>query len=162
MRQCETIHTQQDAKQSRHKKLVLSILEFACVLSQSKAEGSIVEHGTIHKPHSGDESHGAKHTDWREVLHRVQAVVLQYRERRGVGKRERRHVESHTYGVETDEQGLVGHGVVGAERKQAHHKHTCYKMANTQQSLGLDKSVGHYTHQCGHEYRHNALDGIEP
>ena len=118
--------------------------------------------GTVHKPHCGNEAHGAKHTDGREIFHRVQTVFFQDGECRRVGKCQSGHIESHTQGVGGDKHCLVGGGTSLSHHKQSNHSGTCQQMANAQQTLRLNPFICHNAHQCGHENRHDTLNGVEP
>ena len=162
MWQCETVGKQYQAKHTRYKELHISVLEFTGTFGKCESETRIAYCGTVDKPHCGNEANRTKHTYRREILHRIQAIALQNGERSRVRQSQGRHIEGHAYGVDGDEQCLVGHFRTHTEIEQPNHCHTGNSVAYTKQTLGLNKTVGNNSHYCGHEYRHNSLDGIKP
>ena len=135
-------------------------------LGQGEREAVIVPHGTVDEPHCGDEANGSQHTDGREVLHGVHAIVLQDGEGRGVLQGDGGHVEAYADGIHRDEGALVGQLIAEARLialpPATEHGGASHEMTKTQQSLRLDILVGHDAHEGGHEDGDKTLDGVEP
>ena len=136
------------------------------VVGQGKGKTAVFPYSTVHKPHGEDESHGAKHTDRREILNSVETVFLQNRECSGIGECNRGHIEGHTQRIERDEERLVGQflseATLTAQPPAAQHETACQQMAQAQQALRLDILVSNNTHQGRHKNTHDTLNGVEP
>ena len=153
--QREAIGKQHQTQHARHEELHISVLEFVGVVGQRERKRSVFPHGAVHKPHRRNETNRSEHANRRKILHRVIAVVLQRRERRGVRQGDRRHKKRHAQRVHRDEKALVRQFLTKAGL-HAHpptneHKKSRRQMAQTQQPLRLYPLVGHDAHQRRHK-----------
>ena len=116
-----------------------------------------------HAPHRYNESYRTEHTDRREVLNGIHAVLNQCVEGYGVRQRNSRHKECHTHGVQR-EQCTELHCVACTDSVPAggYHERSCQKVAEALQFLCLYPAVGYYTHQRRHKQTDYTLYRIEP
>ena len=70
------------------------------IITQRKSETTLIHESTVHKPHGSNETYSTQHTDWREVLDGIQAVILQNGKCNCIGQCDGRHIESHTHRIE--------------------------------------------------------------
>ena len=77
------------------------------IISQCQRESPVFPNSTIHKPHGYDKSHGSQYSDWWEILHRIQTIILQDRKCRCICQCNGRHKESHTQRIKRNKQGLI-------------------------------------------------------
>ena len=160
--QGHAVSKQNHTQNARHEELEVSELELGEVFANGEAKVSIMPSGAVHKPHSGDETYGAKHTNRWEVFHCVHSVVFKNGKRSGVRQRKRRHIKRHAEGVGGNKHCLVGGVGSLSHHKQGNHACTSQKVANTEQTLWLNPLISHNTHQGWHENRHYTLNCIEP
>ena len=150
--------------------LDLAIGQRECICSQQKAQstansklmGCRLETKQVDAPLHGDKSYRTEYTDRREVLDGIHTGFHQCVEGYRIGQCDRRHVEGYGYGVERKERTEL-YRITGTQTVNARctHKQTCHQMTETQGLLGRQPTVGHDTHQCGHEDRYDSLDRVE-
>ena len=135
-------------------------------LCQGERERTVFPTSAVDKPHRDDETDSSQHTNRREVLDGVKPVLLQDREGGGVCQGDGGHIERHTQRIEGDEEALrlqfLTEASLQSKPPASQHEAACQQMAEAQHTLRLHILIGNDTHQCGHEDRHDTLDGIEP
>lgn len=113
----------------------------------------------IDQPHRTDETDGAEDADGREMLDGVHPGLCQSVVGHGVAQGERGHVEGYGEGVDREEEVVepLLPRIGGGE-----HQQTGQQVAVSQQALSGYPAVSDDTHQGGHEYGDDSLNGIEP
>ena len=116
----------------------------------------------VDEEHREDEADGAEHTDRREGLDRILAVLLQGVVGHGVGDGDGRHEEGDAQRIERVERAELDVGA-GAHRVPAggEHRQAGDALAEGQDLLRRDPLVGDDAHQGRHEDGDETLRGEE-
>ena len=117
----------------------------------------------VRQKHRADETDRSEYPYRGEFLHGIESGFAQGVVRHGIRDGDCRHEESHAEAVEYEQRGeLYGVTRLHAVYSRTYHEETGKTMAEGEYLLGLDVTVGDYSHQRRHEDGHNSLHGEEP
>ena len=103
--------------------------------------------------HAGDEAHGAEYAQRREFLHRIHSILAHGVVCHRVGDGDGGHVERYADAVEREERSELHAGAGGeAVETGSQHEEAGEAVAEGESLLGGNVTVGHDTHEGGHEY----------